>query len=114
MSPLSADEEKRKKAIFDGMSPKAQERILRKGYQNWDPFILPKDPIDLRQGKLRRTAIELTREFFSSCSPSETSKAFGQGVWEIARGLVEEDERFLGMAAFALWYDQEMKKAGIK
>jgi hypothetical protein len=113
MNQLSADEEGRKKAIFDGMSPKARERILRKGYQNWDPFMLPKDPIDLRQGVLRRTAMELTREFFSSCTPSEASKAFGQGVWEIAKGLVEEDERYLGMYRFALWYNQELKRAGL-
>jgi hypothetical protein len=111
---LTADEEGRKKAIFDAMSPRVRERILKKGYQEWDPFMLPKDPIDLRQGKLRRTAIELTRDFFSSCPHLEPGKAFGQGVWEIAKGMVEEDERFLGMAAFALWYEEEKKRAGLK
>ena len=36
--------EMRKKAIFDTMSKRGQERILRIGYENWNPFQEPKDP----------------------------------------------------------------------
>jgi hypothetical protein len=114
MGPRSADEEKRKKAIFDGMSPRIQQRILKKGYQDWDPFMPPNDPIDLRKGKLQKTAMELTRDFFSARGPAGVSQVFGQGVWEIARGLVEEDERYLGMAAFVLWYEEEKRRLSQK
>ncbi len=34
----------RKKAIFDTMSKRGQERILKMGYENWEPFQEPKDP----------------------------------------------------------------------
>ena len=36
--------EVKKRAIFDGMSKRGQQRILRLGYENWDPFQEPKDP----------------------------------------------------------------------
>ena len=112
MAQLTPEEEKRKKAIFDSMSPRVQERVRRKGYEIWDPFVQPKDPIDLRRGKLKRTAMELTRAFLTTCDASSYSNAFGQGAWEMCLGLMEEDERFLGMYAFSLWYEKESAKSG--
>ncbi len=50
MANLTPEEEQRKKAIFDGMSPRLQSRILKKGYDIWDPFMEPNDPIDLAEG----------------------------------------------------------------
>jgi len=114
MAQLTPEEEKRKKAIFDSMSPRVQERVRRKGYEIWDPFVQPKDPIDLRRGKLKRTALELTRAFLTNCDASSYSNAFGQGAWEMCRGLMEEDERFLGMYAFSIWYQKEAAKSGTK
>jgi hypothetical protein len=62
MTAKSAEEaEKRKKAIFDSMSPRRQKHILRKGYAKWDPFQEPKDPIDIRKDKTRRTTQMLVR-----------------------------------------------------
>ncbi|MBU4388022.1 MAG: hypothetical protein KKB23_00600, partial [Proteobacteria bacterium] len=57
------EEEKRKRAIFDNMSPRNQKYILRKGYDKWDPFQEPKDPIDIRKDKTKRTSQMLIREF---------------------------------------------------
>jgi len=110
MSKLTPEEEAKKKAIFDGMSPKSQARILKKGYEKWDPFMLPNDPIDLRQGQLNRTALDLTRSFLAAWESSEYSNAFGEGAWEMCRGLINDDERFKGMYAFALWYEKELWK----
>jgi hypothetical protein len=104
------EKEVRKKAIFDGMSPKVQERILKKGYEVWDPFMEPNDPIDLRRRKTNLTARELTRSFLISCNFANYSNAFGEGAWELCKGLMDSDDRYRGMYAFALWYEKEQAK----
>jgi hypothetical protein len=110
MGKLSAEAEQRKKFIFDSMSPRVQKHILKKGYDAWDPFMEPNDPIDLRKGKLNRTALDLTRAFLADWAFSDYSNAFGEGAWEICKGLVADDDRYKGMQAFSLWYEKELKK----
>ena len=64
MSEFSSKEaEVRKKWVFDSMSPRRQNHILKKGYDKWDPFEEPKDPIDIRKDKTKRTTQALVREF---------------------------------------------------
>ncbi len=73
------EDEVRKKAIFDGMSPRRQKHVLNKqGYDEWDPFIEPKDPIDLRTDKTNRTAMDLARQFLQDCETADYSNAFGR------------------------------------
>ena len=104
MRTLSPEDEKRKKAIFNGMSPRRQKHVLKKGYDVWDPFVAPKDPIDIRRDTEKRTAVELTRTFLTACKQEDYSNAFGQGAWEICLGLLRDDDRYQGMYAFACWY----------
>jgi len=69
MTEFSPEEaEKRKRAVFDNMSPRRQKHILKKGYDKWDPFEEPKDPIDIRKDKTKRTTQTLVREFLQSRS----------------------------------------------
>jgi len=111
MRKLTPEDEERKRAIFDGMSPRRQKHVLKKeGYDKWDPFIEPKEPIDMRTDKSRRTAIELAREFLATWSAEEYSNAFGQGAWEICRGIVDDDDRYKGMYHFACWYRDLLKQ----
>lgn len=111
MRRLSPEDAKRKKFIFDSMSPRRQKHILKKeGYDSWDPFIEPKDPIDMRQDISRRTALELAREFLANWDEQEYSNEFGRGVWDICRGIVNDDERYKGMYEFACWYRDLLKK----
>jgi hypothetical protein len=112
MAKLSPEEDERKRAIFDGMSPRVQSRILKKGYEVWDPFMEPNDPIDLRKGKLNRTALDLTRSFLAAWESSNYSNAFGEGAWEMCKGLINDDDRFKGMYAFSVWYERELAKNG--
>jgi hypothetical protein len=115
MEPLSIEEaEARKRAIFDCMSSRQQKRILKKGYEEWDPFEQPKDPIDIRKDKSKRTAKDLMREFLYSRGHEEYSNAYGGGVLEICLGLVSDDDRFLGMYDFACWYNQLLKREGLE
>jgi len=38
-----------------------------------------KDPIDLREGKLKGTAVQLAKAFLAECPPAEYSNPYGQG-----------------------------------
>ena len=61
MAGLTREEENQKKAVFDAMSARSRRRILDKGYENWDPFLKPKDPIDIRMAQHRESALSLMR-----------------------------------------------------
>lgn len=114
MSEFSPEEvETRKKAIFDAMSKRGQKRILKTGYEKWDPFQEPKDPIDIRRDKSKRTTQMLIREFLQSSNSEEYSNAYARGALEIALGIVNEEERFIGMYEFSCWYRALLKKEGL-
>jgi hypothetical protein len=105
MSEFSPEEvEKRKRAVFESMSPRRQKHILKKGYDKWDPFAEPKDPIDIRKDKTKRTTQMLVREFLQSRSSENYSNAYGRGVLEMALGIVNNDEYFKGVFEFGCWY----------
>ena len=115
MRKLSSEDEERKKVIFDSMSPRRQKHILKKeGYDKWDPFIEPKDPIDMRADKSRRTAIELARQFLATCKHEDYSNEYGQGVWDMCLGILNDDNRYKGMYEFACWYRDLLKKEDLE
>ena len=111
MPSLPPDLEIKKKAIFDQMSPRQHRVILKKGYERWDPFVEPNDPIDLRKGKMKATATELAKAFLVTWPQEAYSNHFGQGVWEICLGLVNDDEKYRGMYEFAVWYAEKIRKS---
>ena len=113
MSEFTSQEiETRKKAVFDSMSPRRQKHILKKGYDKWDPFEEPKDPIDIRKDKSKRTTQMLVREFLQSRSSEGYSNAYGRGVLEMALGIVNEDDRFIGMYEFVCWHRELLIREG--
>ena len=112
MSILNKDDELRKKAIFDGMSPRRRKHIEKKGYEKWDPFEMPKDPIDIRKDKTKRTSQMLVREFLQSRRSEEYSNEYGRGVLDFCLGIINEDDRYIGMFEFASWYIELLKKDG--
>jgi hypothetical protein len=115
MSEFSLEEaEKRKKAVFDSMSTRRQQHILKKGYAQWDPFDEPKDPIDIRRDKTNRTTQMLVREFLQSRSAATYSNSYARGVLDIALGIINDDERYIGMYEFACWYRDLLKLESIE
>ena len=112
MTQRSPEDEERKKAIFESMSERRRRHIQKKGYEKWDPFMEPKDPIDIRKDKSKRTTQMLVRDFLQSLNLDEYSNAYGRGVLEIALGIVNEDDRFLGMYDFSIWYRDLLIKEG--
>lgn len=103
----------RKQAIFDSMSPRRQKHILKIGFDKWDPFEEPNDPIDIRKDKTKRTTQMLVREFLQQSDREKCSTAYSGGVMEIALGLVNNDERVLGMYEFSCWYRDLLRKEGL-
>jgi len=113
MSEFSPEEaEKRKRAVFESMSPRRQKHILKKGYENWDPFLEPKDPIDIRKDQTKRTTQMLVREFLQSRSLQDYSNEYGRGVLEMALGIVNSDDYFKGAFEFGCWYRELLEKEG--
>lgn len=110
MANQNDDAVARKQAIFDSMAARRQKQILKKGFENWDPFEEPKDPIDIRRDATRRTTQQLVGQFLQACAPEDYSKAYGRGVLEMALGIINNDDRFVGMYEFALWHRAEVEK----
>lgn len=108
------DVEKRKKAIFDSMGKRGQKRILKAGYEEWNPFDEPKDPLDIRKDVTQRTVDELIREFMQQHRDEKYSVAYAEGVQEIAISLMSKNDKYRGMFEFSLWYYELLKKEGVE
>lgn len=112
MNNSSNQNAERKKAIFDAMSPRRQRHILKRGYDKWEPFQEPKDPIDIRKDKSKRTTHMLAHEFLQTKNPDGYSPAYNRGVLEMCIGIVNDDDRFLGMYEFSCWYRDLLVREG--
>ena len=110
MSKISEKEqENRKKAIFDSMGTRGQKAILKKGYDEWDPFEKPKDPIDIRKDVTRRTSQELVREFLRATSMENYSNEYGRAAFDFCNGIINKEEKYLAMFEFACWYKNQLE-----
>jgi hypothetical protein len=113
MSEFTREEiEARKRAVFDAMSLRSQKRIEKMGYEKWDPFQEPKDPIDIRKDKTKRTSQALVREFLQTRPMEDYTNSYGRGVLEMAMGIVNDEDRFRGMYEFAVWYRDLLIREG--
>lgn len=110
---LTAEHETQKRAIYEKMSPRRRKFIDRIGFDRWDPFAEPKDPIEWRTDGTQRTTQQLVREYLQNHAPENYSNAYGQGVLEMCLGMVNGDERYVAMYEFSLWYADELKKHNI-
>ncbi len=115
---LTDDQEANKKQLYESMSPRRRKFIDRIGYDNWDPFPKPNDPMELRVDSTGRTVHQLTFEFNKSMKNKriipgyETGQAFETGALEMALHIVNKDEKYLGMFEFAVWYAKLLEREG--
>ena len=65
---LNEEQEASKREMYERMSPRGRRFVDRIGYENWDPFQKPNDPLDIRQDATKRTTQQLVREFFQAVS----------------------------------------------
>ncbi len=94
----------RKRVIFDTMSELGRERILRIGYENWDPFQEPKEPADLRFGKTYVEAESLLREFFEERPDVREFVAVRRELFDLCVDLIRRDARAGALCDFCDWY----------
>lgn len=99
----------RKKAIFDTMSRKGQERILRMGYDNWDPFMEPKDPRERIFSSASQKAMGFLKEFSETESLTEESVAQHKELFELCRGLLQDEKRAGVIYRFCVWYRDKVE-----
>ena len=104
--------EDKKQAIFDAMGKRGQRQILKNGYEKWNPFAEPKDPIDIRKDKTKRTSQVLIREFLSQVDHAEYTNSFAEGAFKMCLGIINDEENIRGMFEFACWYEALLKKEG--
>ena len=105
--------EEQKKAIFDAMSERSRKRILLKGYEQWDPFLPPKDPIDLRMSQRRETALSLMSRFLRECPQEGYGNAYRQGAWDACMGITGGDDRWRGIYDISCWYRDILKNGEV-
>lgn len=101
---LTAEQERYKRALYEQMNPRRRKFVDKIGYENWDPFQAPKDPMDIRTDRTRRTVQDLLRDFMKDQNGASRDKAWQDGARECALAIIRQDERFQGVFDFCLWY----------
>lgn len=116
---FTEEEEKLKRDLYEKIPVRRRKFIDRIGYENWDPFPEPNEPMEIRKDVTKRTAQQLMQEFirFKKCEAQLAgeqgpSEAFLQGVMEGAVAVVNKQDKFLGTLEFAMWYHELLKKEG--
>ncbi|UZP66349.1 hypothetical protein N1030_12100 [Desulfovibrio mangrovi] len=100
---LTPEEEEQKRIIYEQMNPRRRKYVDRIGYDKWDPFQKPNDPMELRMDITKRTTQQLVREFLQNYK-GQYSNDYGRGVLETAVGIINRDEKVRGVFDFCVWY----------
>lgn len=111
-TPLTEEQERLKKEIYDRLRPARRKFIDKIGYDQWDPFQAPKEPLDLRRDQTNRTLQELVRDFMRDVDGQSKDQAWKNGALECALGIFKKDDRFQGIFDFCLWYNRLIQKEG--
>lgn len=112
---LTPEQEASKREMYEKLKPRGRRYVDRIGYENWDPFMKPNDPLDIRQDVTKRTTQELIREFLQTVartSGESYSNEYAQGALQAALGLVNRDATMIGTMDFCLWYVDLLKREG--
>jgi len=111
---LSAEDlEARKLYMYEKMSKRRRKFVDRVGYENWNPFAAPFDPIDIRTDKTGYTSDHLTQLYIRE-SGKDTNQEYADAVSEFNVMLVMNFEKVRPVYEYCLWYAEHLKKHGIK
>lgn len=101
---LDGEQEELKRQIYERMNPRRRKFVDRIGYDQWDPFQAPNDPLDIRRDRTNRTLQQLMGDFLRQSNGAEKDAAWRKGALECAMGIIKKDEKFQGIFDFCLWY----------
>jgi hypothetical protein len=91
------------------MSKKGQERILRMGYEKWDPFQEPKDPRERIFSSASMQATAWLRDFYASSEQNAESVAVHKELFELGTGLIRGEARAKALFSFCVWLVENRK-----
>jgi hypothetical protein len=106
-----AEVEALKQEMYERLSPRQKKYVDRIGYDNWEPFQLPNDPLDIRRNKTGHTAQELALLFFRDHG-GKINENYKASVTEFTIQLLAQPERCRPLYDFCLWYDALLKRQG--
>ena len=112
---LTPEQEASKRKMYEKLKPRGRKYVDRIGYENWDPFMKPNDPLDIRQDVTKRTTQELVREFLQTVARTNGesySNEYAQGALQAALGIVNRDVTMIGTMDFCLRYVDLLKREG--
>jgi len=111
---LTEDQEVLKRHIYETLQPRRRKYIDRIGYDTWDPFQKPNEPMELRMDVSKRTTQQLVRGFLQSIDAERNvGNDFSKGALDCALGLVNRDEKYQGIFEFCMWYYEILKEEGL-
>lgn len=100
-----------KKDMYERLSKRQRKWVDRLGYEKWDPFQKPFDPIDIRKDVTGRTAQDLAHAFFQSLG-EEAPAHYRESVTQFCVELVTNFERVRPTYEFCNFYARLLEKSG--
>lgn len=96
-----------KRQIYESMHPRRRKFVDRIGYDTWDPFQKPNDPLDLDNGSKEYNTRQLVVSFLQEVAKQKSySNDYARGALECALGIINEEAKYLGAFDFCLWYQK--------
>lgn len=109
--PTPEQIEAQKRHIYERLSERRRKFVDRIGYDKWDPFQKPFDPIDIRKDATGLTSHQLTSLFLAELGRPATNE-YTQAISEFAVLLVMNSERVRPVFEFCTWYAGHLEKHG--
>ncbi len=100
-----------KQDMYERLSKRQRKWVDRLGYDNWDPFQKPFDPIDIRTDATGLTAQQLAQKFLSSIE-GEIPPHYKGAVTQFCVDLVTNFERVRPLYEFCNFYSRMLEKSG--
>lgn len=107
---FTKEELEQKQLFYERMSPRRRRFVDRIGFDAWDPFEAPKEPMDIRTDISQRTVQDLVQEFLRSVSQELHGGEYARGATECALGIVARQEKYQGVLDFCVWYHELLQK----
>ena len=103
--------EERKRALYEAMAPRRRKFVDRIGYENWNPFQEPLDPLDIRRDVTGHTAQELTEKYLRDRG-GVPSPEYRQAANTFNVELVANPARVKPLLDYCLWYAALLERHG--
>lgn len=104
--------EEQKRAMYERLSPRRRRFVDRIGYENWDPYQAPFDPIDIRTDALGLTTHGLLSRYLATL-PAPPDPDYKQTLSEFMVLLVMNVEKVRPILEFSDWYNARLQERGI-